>query len=317
MFPIFAIYDLSIKKKQILNNILEFNKFKVFDNFSLFYLHSNDTKKAFLNLDWNQILTLNSFDYPLIILTDKKNYKESFLNSCIEENLIPIYFLGNPAHWNLPFFSIQKKKNLIIFFNPIKFKKIYKTLFEFNGYKTITLPSMDSLIFFLKEQQNYRNQIFLILDLDNQRNFMKLFIEINKLVKSNFLFLKYLNLIVLKDLKEDILYPSILALKQFLQQHQHEFPPICKIFDYHYFIFLLLECLFFPYQKKFKSFVFYSLKDFLYNKEIQDNMNLKKLYKLYLNQTLPYWIASKKILPFLWLYQTSLYKENQGELLLG
>lgn len=316
MYPILGIYDLPFKKKQILKSILEINKFEIFDDFSLFYLNSKYIKKAFLNLDWNQLQTLNVLEYPVIMITDKKNYTRDFMNLCLKENLIPICFLGNPSHWNLPIFSIRKKKNLVIFFHLLKFKKIYKKIFEINGYHTITFDSINSIILFLEKEHHAWEDIFLIFDLDIHQNFMNLFIETHKLIKMNFVLLKTLHLIALKDLKEEILYPSLLNLKQFVKQNLYEFPPLRKIFDYNHFIFLLLESLFLSY-KKSNYFLFYTLKDSLYNKEMQENYLEKKLYKLYLKDAMVNWIQIKKFLPFLWLYNTSLYKEKEEDLILS
>ncbi|MFN3605289.1 MAG: hypothetical protein ACK4UJ_11330 [Leptonema sp. (in: bacteria)] len=306
MYPILAIFDLSNKKKAILKEMLVSKRFSIIENFSLFYLNRPFKRIVFLELDWNQLLTLQNANFPYIILTDYKNNTIEFKKQFLEENFTCLYFLGNPIHWELPIFPIPKRNRLAIFANLILFKNIYKNIFEFNGFRTITISSHIELNFILERESQNQKEIFLITDLDKNHSFLDFFQTVHKLIQNNDSLQKSLRLILLKDTK-DPFFSELLSLKNYLTFKKYELPPIKMIFDYHHFIFVLLETLFLPSPKKIDTLSLPSLKDYL----IDSNLNYeeKKLYKLYKKNYLMNRALFKKISPFLWLYEVVPLKE--------
>lgn len=316
-YPILVAYQLSAKKKEILKKILEFNQYNTVNDFAIFYcIQQNKTKIAFLELNWEQLLLINSFDFPFIILTDIKNNTKNFKKLCLNENFLGISFLGNPRNWNLPLFSIRKKNKLAIFYDLKKFKNIYKKILQMNGFTTISFSTLDSIYFYLENDLLPKwNEIFIFIDLDEEQNFLKVLYKITNLIEKNYKILKTLKIILLIDTKE-FFYPTLINLKEFINSYKHTLPPIKKIFDYYDIIFILIETLFFS-PKEIITFSLPSLTDYLYNPEINYDFKEKNFYQKYKYNFLKYKILFKKLEPFLWYYDLDIKEYLSNSLILS
>lgn len=316
-YPILAIYQIPSKKKEILKKILEFNQYNTIEDFAIFYCtQQNKTKIAFLELNWEQLLILNSFDFPFIILTDIKNNTKNFKEHCLKENFLGISFLGNPKNWNLPLFSIRKKNKLAIFYNILKFKNIYKKILQINGFHTISFSTLDSIYYYLENESFSKwNEIFIFIDLDKEQNFLKVLYKLTNIAEKNYKILKIFKIILLKDTKE-FFYPALINLKEFINSYKYTLPPIKKIFDYYDIIFILIETLFFS-QNEITTLSFPSLTDYLYNPEVNYEFKEKNFYQKYKYSFLKYKIDFNKLEPILWYYDLEIKEFLSNSLILS